>query len=596
MKEDIFKLKNVSYTYDLNRKDANPAVYNLSLNVPQASKISILGANGSGKSTLAKLMKALLFPQEGEVLLLGHPSDTQESLEIVHSTVGMVFQNPDNQIVGTIVEEDVAFGPENIAMPREKMLELIPRAIKEVGLEGMEDRQSGELSGGQKQKLAIAGTLAMEPRVIILDEATSMLDPRSRKEVLEILDRLNKEKGISIINVTHHMEELQFADNLLVMHDGQMRYSGMNYDFYVEDDLLYELHMEKPDYVLVAQEIFKLLDHNFEARVLHTPTTASQEIKNALSIATEEKLNEAIQHLSNIQDEDELTKELNPEVIVSAKNLSYTYKIEEKFSVKALDNISFKINRGEFIGICGSTGSGKSTLVQHLNALIKIQEGQLEVLGLDMSKKASIPEVRKHLGMVMQYPEDQLFEDNIYDEVAFGPKQMKWSKAEIDASVKESLEVLSLDDLGLDRSPFSLSGGQQRRLAIAGILAMKPDILVLDEPAAGLDPLAKQELYAILKDLEKTGVSIIMISHSMDDISKLAEKVLLLHEGKALAYETVENTFANEDLIERAALDLPALMDFAKLFRDKYEDINIVKFRANKLAQELLTLELESRN
>ena len=597
MLDNILELHNISYTYDIGRPSEELAVSGVDFQVPQGSKIGILGANGSGKSTLAKLMKALLFPQEGEVLVLGNSTETDEVLNSIHKHIGMVFQNPDNQIVGTTVEEDVAFGPENIGMPREKMLVNVPDAIAKVGLVGLENRQPSELSGGQKQKLAIAGILAMEPRCIILDEATSMLDPLSRKEVLEILDILNETQNISVINVTHHVEEIISSDYVFVMHEGEVKFSGKPAELFLEDEILEFLHMEKPDYVNLTQTLAEDLQAELLADDVTNPEIAQNKACNLLQASPTEELQRLnLKYSKNSVETFEFSQLVDTsKTLIKAEGLTYTYNKKSKFPVEAINQIDLEVYSGELLGIVGSTGSGKTSLVQHFNGLLKVQEGELEVLGYDMRDKAGIEAVRRSVGMVMQYPEDQLFAETIYEDVSFGPKQLGWDDETVEQAVVESLATMGLGDIDSERSPFALSGGQQRRVAIAGILAMRPKVLILDEPAAGLDPLAKQELYKVLKDLQAAGVTIIMISHNMNDISKLADRILVMQNARVLKFAAVKEIFADTSFIADSQLDVPLLMDFAKLFIREYPELDTVQFNVYNLLAELTQAELSRR-
>ena len=244
---------------------------------------------------------------------------------------------------------------------------------------------------------------------------------------------------------------------------------------------------------------------------------------------------------------------------VEVENLTFIYSKKTPYEKKALDGVSFQIEEGEFFGIVGATGSGKSTLVMHLNSLNKVQEGDIRIFGLSAKEKKNLKEIRQSVGMVFQYPEYQLFEETVARDVAFGPKNLKLPPAEIEARVKEALLDVNLDYEEIkDRSPFDLSGGQKRRAAIAGILAMRPKILVLDEPTAGLDPVGRREILSLIKDLQRTVCpTIIMISHNMDEIAKLADRILLLSEGKALTVKPPHELFADEKLIADAGLGFP---------------------------------------
>lgn len=599
--ETFLNIKNVSYIYDEGLEFAEQALDNISLSINLGQKIAILGENGSGKSTLAHIINALNFPQKGDVLIFGKSTQNEEIFAKIHQLIGMVFQNPDNQIVGTTVEEDVAFGPENLAVPREEMLRLVPDAIKKVGLEGLELRTPAELSGGQKQKLAIAGILAMQPKCIILDEATSMLDPKSRREILSLLYELNEKYNITIINVTHHMDEVVGVDQVFVMQSGQIVYAGKAEEFFTRDYLLNDVSMRKPEYVELSSRLFEALEEGLETKFLISPETAANNVFELLKNSETEKLQVVF---SELDKENNLFPDSKTyldaikdkrDLIIQARNLSYQYDKGEDNSFDALVDINLDIYSGEFIAICGSTGSGKTTLVQHFNGLIKLQTGELRVFDKDLRKIEDIASIRKNVGMVMQYPEDQLFAESIFEDVAFGPKQLGFSEEEIAEAVSEALAMMGMQDIDPNKSPFALSGGQMRRVAIAGILAMKPKVLILDEPGAGLDPKGKKELYNILKHLQSQGVTIIMISHSMEDVSKLADRVIVMKEARIQKFATVKDVFANMDFLEESELDKPELIAFAEEFKAYYPELNTIQFRVDDLMRELLKAEIGSR-
>ena len=245
--------------------------------------------------------------------------------------------------------------------------------------------------------------------------------------------------------------------------------------------------------------------------------------------------------------------------VIEVKNLSYVYSKKTPYEKKALDNVSFKINEGEFFGIVGATGSGKSTLISHFNILNKPQTGSVKVLGMDCSEKKNFLAVRFGVGMVFQYPEYQLFEDTVAKDVAFGPKNMKLPKEEIDRRVKESLDLVGLPyEVYGERSPFELSGGEKRRAAIAGVIAMEPKILVLDEVAAGLDPEGREEILKLIKRLQKEKCpTIVLISHNMDDIAALSDRILVMSNGKVELLDTPKEVFKNVKKMTDLGLGLP---------------------------------------
>lgn len=264
-------------------------------------------------------------------------------------------------------------------------------------------------------------------------------------------------------------------------------------------------------------------------------------------------------------------------MIIDIKDLNYIYNPNTPFEKKALDSINIQINEGDFIGLIGHTGSGKSTLVQHLNGLMKPTSGTIIVDGMDITeKKASLREVRQKVGLVFQYPEHQLFEETVYKDISFGPKNLGLSDEEVDQRIRDAMDLVGLDFETLkDRSPFELSGGQKRRVAIAGVIAMKPKVLVLDEPTAGLDPAGRDEILDEIKGLfKKEGITIILVSHSMEDVARLVDRILVMHRGKLVMDDTTREIFKRASNLESIGLGIPQITKFMKRFKEKGKDID----------------------
>lgn len=274
---------------------------------------------------------------------------------------------------------------------------------------------------------------------------------------------------------------------------------------------------------------------------------------------------------------------------ITLKNLSYTYSKKTPYEKRALDNINLEIQEGEFVGLVGATGSGKSTLIQHLNGLIKTQEGEVEVAGMNAKDKKTLKKLRFTVGMVFQYPEYQLFEDTVAKDIAFGPKNMKLSKEEIDRRVRNAMEVVGLPyEIFAERSPFELSGGEKRRAAIAGVIAMEPQILVLDEPVAGLDPAGRREILELIAKLKKeVSPTIIMVSHYMDDIAAMATRIVALKDGKIVADGAPERVFGDREKSREAGLDLPSAAKIADRLRARGIDVSTEIVTLGQLAEAL---------
>ncbi len=270
-------------------------------------------------------------------------------------------------------------------------------------------------------------------------------------------------------------------------------------------------------------------------------------------------------------------------------NLTSTYSENSPFEKKALKNINFKIEQGEYVGIIGHTGSGKSTLIQHFNSLIKPTSGEILVDGININEnKESLIDVRKKVGVVFQYPEHQLFELTVIDDVKFGPKNMGYSEEEIEVHSKKALDVVGIAEELYTKSPFELSGGQKRKVAIAGILAMNPKILVLDEPTAGLDPKSRDELFENINKMRKElNLTVILVSHSMEDVSKYVDKIIVLHESELKYFGTPEEVFKNEKELIEIGLSVPQVTTLINRLNEKGYNINRNIFTVDKLVEEL---------
>ena len=463
----FLQIKNLSFNYvshneETGEKTSYKAIDNISLDIEEGSFVAILGHNGSGKSTLAKHLSGILKGHEGEVLVEGLSTTDEKNMWDIRKKVGMVFQNPDNQIVATIVEDDVAFGAENLGLEREEIKKRIDFGLNAVNMQDFRHSTTSNLSGGQKQRIAIAGILAMEPKCIVLDEPTAMLDPRGRKEVIETIKKLNKEKGITIVLITHYMEEVIDTDRLIIMEKGKVVLDDIPLNVFKNVEKIKELKLDVPESMEIIYNLNKK-GHNIPLDSLSIEDLA----KKLINIGFNKSIYEHIEN--NIEQEQEEK--------IKLKDIKYIYSPKTVFEKIALDNINLTINKGDFLGIIGHTGSGKSTLIQMFNALIKPSFGQVYINREEIySNNKPLKDIRQKVGVVFQYPEYQLFEETVYKDVAFAPINMGLSKEEVDKRVKEALNTVFIDESYYNKSPFELSGGEKRRVAIAGILAMKPEV------------------------------------------------------------------------------------------------------------------------
>ncbi len=592
---EAVKFEKVYYSYETDGAEDDGvfaaevpyALDGVDFTVEEGEFVAVLGHNGSGKSTLARLINGLLLPAKGKVYALGLDTSEDKTLFDVRKQVGIVFQNPDNQTVASIVEDDVAFGPENVGLPREEIGERIDFALKAVGMEKFRSAMPARLSGGQKQRIAIAGVLALKPKVMILDESTAMLDPKGRKEVMDVVLRLNKEEGITVLLITHFPEEAMLADRAVVMHRGKIVMEGNPKEILSRGEELKKYSLTMPQALKVCRT---LTERGLRVEDGVNAEEVANFISRALKITSQKRLEEKMEGACTETKEEKLEETGVGRVV--CEHLSHVYNPSSVFETFALTDVSLTIRSGDFFGVIGHTGSGKSTFVQHLNALLKVPSAEkkykpkklkkgavappktvLTVNGYDLTdKKTDFKGLRGKVGMVFQYPEYQLFAESVFEDVAFGLKNfcLNMTKEEMEGAVKTALETVGLDYESIkDRSPFELSGGQKRRVAIAGVIVTKPEILVLDEPAAGLDPLGKEEIMALLHKIHNDWCkTVIIVSHDMDEIAENCNRAAIFADGKTVAVGSPAELFSEKARMEDLGLGIPFIGKLVQGLKD----------------------------
>lgn len=565
----MIKADNVTFEYIRREEDGSvaeivEAVKDLSLEIQQGEFIAILGHNGSGKSTFAKLLNALLEPTKGTITIEGMNTGETEEVWNIRKNAGMIFQNPDNQIIGTMVEEDVAFGPENLGVPTEEIISRVAGALETVGMTAYSQQSPHRLSGGQKQRVAIAGVLAMQPKCIIFDESTAMLDPQGRKEVLQAAHTLNQEKNITVLYITHDMDEIIDADRVLVLHHGELVLEGTPVEVFRSKEQLKE-------YGLVLPNMTELTERLKEAGIMiQNPVLRMEDLirevnrlrpLHGTAVTGGGMQDRKIQKESNGQSNAQ--QAMTDGLVLD--QVSYEYSPKTIYAYQALHQVSLTIAQGEFVAIIGHTGSGKSTLIQQFNGLLQPTEGHIYYKGKDIYEKDyKRAQLRGKVGLVFQYPEYQLFAETVLEDVSFGPKNLGLPLLEIQQRAFQAIAAVGLEDTIYDMSPFELSGGQKRRVAIAGVLAMQPEILVLDEPVAGLDPAGRRELLDMLKKLNEDGMTIVLVSHNMEDVAEYARRIVVMDHGKIALDGDTTQVFRQERTLQELGLEIPVVTHLMK--------------------------------
>lgn len=495
-REVLLSVENVSYGYS----DKGLVLEDASLTVEAGTITCIIGGNGSGKSTLAKLCCGLLSPTQGNITLLGTPVDKNTDLAFLADNIGLVMQDPEEQLVNGIVEADVAFGPCNLGLPQDVIRQRVSDSLYAVNLSDLAKSEVSTLSGGQKQRLAIAGALALQPRVLIMDEATSMIDPVGAARVRAIARELAN-RGIGVIMITHDMGEAAMADQVIALSNGKIAACGT------------------PREVLENQPLMQAA--------------------GLLPIWRERNRAERSEEAEQAETQ------------VAFQDVSFSY---EPTARTILSHINLDVPKGTIWGIAGASGCGKSTLLLQINGLLEPTEGTVLTLGMNTSDKVKAKRIRRHTAFMMQYPQRQLFAKNVYEDVAFGPRNLGWSNHRVEEVVATAMRQAGLDESLANRNPFHLSGGQQRKAALAGVLAMRPKVLILDEPTAGLDPEGRAELISLLIQLVEHGITIVLSSHNLEDLYRLCDSVAILKDGEVLAAGEARAILQDEALMRDAGL------------------------------------------
>ncbi|NLH91616.1 MAG: ATP-binding cassette domain-containing protein [Atopobium sp.] len=580
----LLSISHVTLVYDENSQEAACALDDVSLDVCQGERLCIVGANGSGKSTLASVLCGLIAPDDGNVRLLDYDvcRDGKPDLEayrLARRGIGLVFQNPEDQIVTRIVADDVAFGPENLGVQPHEIKRRVRQELHRMALDGFAQADPQRLSGGEQQRVAIAGALAMEPEVLVLDEPGALLDARGRQRIMQTMDELRR-AGIAVVHVTHFMEEALSADRVIVLEKGRIVLEGTPDEVFSHRKALAAARLEQP---FIARLCARLSADGLD---LHWTCDQSELTTQLTTIAAAHgrpltKLR-ARPHVppttlkspisrplaSTWETEAALSAATSP--LISIRHVSFSYG--SKGAAFALEDISLEIPAGDNLAIIGQNGSGKSTLLRLICALDMPDKGQILVDGLDTNhrgrrrkEREALAQARTRVGYVTQRPERQLFADSVEEDVAFGPTNQGLSRQELGDRVDGALELCGLLDKRFC-SPFELSGGQQRMVAIAGVLAMHPQVLVLDEPTAGLDHASRTQLHALLAGLNKSGITIVQATHSMDDAAR-AKHVMVLDRSHVLAQGVPSKVFrrSTKDRLVACGLNLPQTVLFAEV-------------------------------
>ena len=534
-RQDLVVFDKYNFKY---KSQVEPSLFDIDLRVKKGEKIVIVGPSGSGKSTLAKSLNGQIpntFPGDiGGTCLIDGKNLKDSSIFDLSLSVGTVLQDTDGQFVGLTVAEDIAFSLENDNVDQEEMKKIVNKWADDLGLGKLLEMKPGELSGGQKQSVSIAGVLVSDVPILLLDEPLANLDPKSGRKTMELLKRLADELGYTVIVIEHRLEEALLLDpDRIVVVDGGEIHADMSPTDLLKSDILGKIGIRRPLYI-------DAMDY------------AGVDISAYDRLADFEEVEISTTDLAKIEDwargqRRQVLKKSGEEVI-KIENLTFSYEREN-----ILENLRLEIDKGEIISILGPNGAGKSTLAKLMCGFLRPDSGKIFIGGKD-SKDLSIKEIADKVGFILQNPNAMISKTMIFDEVAFGLRVRGFSEEEIQKKVHDTLEICGL--YPFRKWPISaLSYGQRRRVTIASILVLDPEVIIMDEPTAGQDFHHYTKMMEFIRKINKKyGLTILMISHDMHLIEEYTDRAIVIGDKKILADTTPAELFTQSDLLDRANL------------------------------------------
>jgi energy-coupling factor transporter ATP-binding protein EcfA2 len=564
--------RNVSFTY---WQAEAPALRDISLHIPAGQFVVLTGPTGAGKSTFLQMLNGLIphhIPGrlEGEVLIKGK-STRNFSVAELSRQVGLVFEDPDTQIVSLTVEDDAAFGPSNLGLKTEEIRANVRQALLSTRLLGFEGRNPFTLSGGEKQSLAMAGILAMRPEILALDEPTSMLDPAGRARIISILKSLASETNTTILVVEQNPElVIELADRVLLFDEGRVIKDGTPRQVFGDVEALQRVGVKLPP---VVETFWELRQRGLWQETL--PFTVEE-----AAAALQPKL--GLKAAAGSIVASQAGASLKGDLVVDVQRVEHDYGNE----VTALKSVSVQFQRGEMTAIVGQNGSGKSTLSFHLVGILQPTnpEGRVLVDGLDVLK-TPLRELIRHVNYVFQNPDDQLFQESVAEEIEYGLKKLGIASEERKRRLEWVVELFGLQAY-VDQPPKSLRRGLRTRTAIASIVAMQPKVLVVDEPTTGLDRRESLEIMQVLAGLGDSGATVIFITHEMDLVAQFARRVVVMHAGNILSEGPPMRVFSELPLLRQASLSQPDIYSLAvRLGWSDFSDLRTPVDLADRIAR-----------
>ena len=576
----MIKIENLTFKYEGAKKNA---LDKINLQIEDGDFLGIIGESGAGKTTLCSAINALI-PHHYKGDFYGSVKiDDKDSFDTTPGQlalkVGSVFQDIDSQLLSTFVEDEILFGLENFDIPKDQIESRVQFALEEVGITDLRYREIASLSGGQKQKVAIAAIIALQPKILVLDEPTGELDPASSRQIFALLNKLNKEKGITIIVIEQKIMLLcEFAKKLAVMEKGKITHFGKVREVLKNAEELEEKGINIPRVVTLSRQLINnnLLPENLseDKEIAINSSEAAALIKKitAGKINTKVEITEASD--TPIRNQEPLQSD--KEKIIQFQKVQFSYHSDANIT-----DIDVNINKGDFVAIIGSNGAGKSTFSKLCNGLLKPTSGNVIVKG-NNTKKVKTSQLAKNIGFLFQNPDRQICCSTVREEIAFSLRNNGISEDEIKSRVEKTLTEFGFNG---DTEPFNMSRGQRQRLCLACLIALNPEILILDEPTTGLDYRECMEVMSRIRELNKNGTTVIMVCHDMEVVLDFAKTIIVMNRGEILGQGKTRDILSDKALLDKARLLPPQIAQVAMLLGKKFEGVFTIEDMIKKIKE-----------
>jgi energy-coupling factor transporter ATP-binding protein EcfA2 len=544
-------LQDVSFTY---RSGQRPALAGITLAQRRGEMVGVMGASGAGKSSLAKCLNAIIPGFEagtfqGTVRVCGRGIEGSRVCDMA-PTVGMVFQDFEAQLFSTNVAHEVAFAMEQVGLPSAEIRARMGPALAAVGLAGFEDRDPTSLSGGEKQRLAIASVLAVQPSIVVLDEPTTDLDPEGRAEVFDLVHSM-RDRGLSLLIIEHETEEMRECDRIVVLRDAQVIAEGPPETVLRDTAMLGECGIRPPG-------LNRVLTHLGIQAHARNIDEAEALIRKSMHLPAQSTPDSGPAPIDGQESATATARTAAP--LVEVQDLEHVYG----GTVRALDGVDLTINAGEFVAIIGQNGSGKTTLAKHIVGLLQPGRGRVMLEGRERGSVGAVAAAAM-VGYVFQNPDHQIFAGTVEDEVAFGPRNFGLPAVEVERRSARVLSAVGLETLR-GQDPFLLGRGERQRLAVASVLALEPRLLILDEPTTGLDYPQQRRMMDLIAELNRAGTAIVIITHTPWLVAEYARRAVLMRKGRKLFDGPVRELFAQEELLRSARFRVPEVTGLSRRF------------------------------